>query len=1204
MKKTQTIKQSKINQEIKQSDNISTLTHSSIQPLMNTDTLKKIFQSPFNYPIYSREIVHSLFGCNDVLTQPELIDTSSLGDSSHYVGQMEDAEGRLLGFFYTRVAEGSDVRRKRVGLRKLIQPYLRYEVDAAIAVFDDGQHWRLSYICDHKEGTTSAKRFSYVLGDRQGQYKTPLERLDKVSAKAGRFKMEDLKDAFSVDALSKEFFDEYHRHYDRILRTTDELISKDPTLYSGLSKLFADYIKKMMGRIVFLHFLQKKGWLNGDPEFLKNLFFMQPPDRREDFLEQVLEPLFFGIFNTEPQNREKLFRDEGWDVQLLEQWKGLPYLNGGLFERDMMDTAKLKLPASLFERLFDFMASYNFTVDENDPDDADIGVDPEMLGKIFESLLEDNKAKGAFYTPKEIVRYMCKESLIAYLGTQTTGLSKEPGVQATSLSKESGVQAYSLSKESGVKATGLSKEPGVKATGLSKESGVKATSLSKEPGVQATSLSKEPGVQATSLSKEPGVQATSLSKEPEVKATGLSKEPGVKATSLSKEPGVKATGLSDYIRKFVEQHEFPEELEPYREVLYTALRKVKICDPAIGSGAFPMGLLNELWRCREALEERAACPSQMGTQAKGLSQAGSLYSEEGQAGSLNPYSRAALKREIIENNIYGVDIERGAIDIARLRFWLSIVVDAEKPEPLPNFDYKFMQGNSLIESFDGHDLSHILDKDRGSRPLPGRGARRAGWAENQTGMEFGSDEVKQNLRNWLKMYFSLTDHQEKAYYRELINSSVKNYIVQQGIGPAAETRLNTIDPSATQDFFLWHTWFKDIFDNGGFDIVIGNPPYGANIDSLVREYNRLYPGVMSNIAEIYKLFFALFIRICREYGYCTLITPNTYLSQPRYKDIRKHLLKYRFIKIIDLGENVFNATVSTAITIIAKDTKIYDFIYYDNKNNIALTAFEDFPRHIIKVTSVNCSSDISICIATESHFNTKPLDEIFILKDAGIQYHRSNIGLKNKGGNDLYERIFSSNPIFFNECVPTWYGKRINRYYISQETDEFFNLNYKTVLKQNESVSFNLEAFNQPVKIIWRQTASSITASIDTEQRWFRNTIQCGYLKPEYKDVVDNYYALAVLNSKYIKFIYNNLVRESGRVFPQIKLTHLRKLPFVVASAEMQNKISELAKTIIGLKQSNPTIDTSTFEHEIDILVYQLYNLTPEEIEIIEENAQ
>ena len=265
---------------------------------MNTDTLRQIFQSPFNYSLFSREIVHGIFGCNDVQSQPELIDTSAMGDSSYYVGQMEDSESRLLGFFYTRVAEGSDVRRKRVGLRKLIQPYLRYEVDAAIAVFDDGQYWRLSYICDHKEGTTSAKRFSYVLGDKQGQYKTPLERLDKVAAKAGHFKMDDLRDAFSVDALSKEFFDEYHRHYDRIIA---ELARQGNT-----GAVFHDYVKKMMGRIVFLHFLQKKGWLNDDPEFLSKLFFLSP--YKHDFLEQELEPLFFGIFNTEPDKREQLFR--------------------------------------------------------------------------------------------------------------------------------------------------------------------------------------------------------------------------------------------------------------------------------------------------------------------------------------------------------------------------------------------------------------------------------------------------------------------------------------------------------------------------------------------------------------------------------------------------------------------------------------------------------------------------------------------------------------------------------------------------------------------------------------------------------------------------------------------------------------------------------------------------------------------------------
>ena len=1119
---------------------------------MNAETTKKIFQSPFNYPIYSREIVHSLFGCNDVLTQPELIDTSSLGDSSHYVGQMEDAEGRLLGFFYTRVAEGSDVRRKRVGLRKLIQPYLRYEVDAAIAVFDDGQHWRLSYICDHKEGTTSAKRFSYVLGDKMGQYKTPLERLDKVAAKAGHFKLEDLKEAFSVDALSKEFFDEYHRHYDHILRTTVELISKDPTLYSGLSKLFADYIKKMMGRIVFLHFLQKKGWLNGDPDFLKNLFFMQPLDRREDFLEQVLEPLFFGIFNTEPQYREKLFRDERWDVQLLDQWKGLPYLNGGLFERDSMDKSKLKLPASLFEQLFEFMASYNFTVDENDPDDADIGVDPEMLGKIFESLLEDNKAKGAFYTPKEIVRYMCKESLIAYLGTQATDLSKESGVQAT---------------------------------GLSKESGIQATGLSKETGEQASSLSKESGV---------------------------------KTTSLSKESGINAIGLSDYIRKFVEQHEFPEELEPYREVLDTALRNVKICDPAIGSGAFPMGLLNELWRCREALEERATNPSLMGTQANGLSQAGSLYSKEGQAGSLNPYSRAALKREIIENNIYGVDIEKGAIDIARLRFWLSIVVDAEwnvnpdsGPEPLPNFDYKFMQGNSLIESFDGHDLSHILDKDRGSRSIPGRSARKTGWGENQTGMEFGSEEVKQNLRNWLKMYFSLTDHKEKAYYRKLINSSVKNYIVQQGIGPAAETRLNAIDPSANQDFFLWHTWFKDIFDNGGFDIVIGNPPYinVENLDEKTKDYLFTNYSTCQGRTDIYIGFIEKSISLMNCKGVTSFIIPYSYTNQ-NYGELSRRMLteKYSIEEIVDTSNYyVFdNAVVKNIIIRLGKSKGDYTLIRIaDNKECFEQANFGD------RILPTKTFLQLKNC-----RIETKPFENIMGIKEniekASIRLGKIYLVAYGVRVNNKYDKNKPKN-YYIHDTPRAQYkkfteGKCIDRYTFTQ----YGWLNYCPNEHYN---SMFPELFENEKLMFINVVSKGLRFAYDNEGYYNSHTVvNCVNISkltkvthPTAKKAIKegnvilakNYstkFVLGIINSKLMNWYFLQFQSEGLHCYPD----DAKQFPIAKATPEQQQSIIDLVDQILEKKREFPNANTSVLEQKIDILVYQLYNLTPKEIEIIE----
>ena len=305
-------------------------------------------------------------------------------------------------------------------------------------------------------------------------YNTPVNRLSLLGTHASNLHLDDIRNAFSVDALSNEFLKEYHRHYDSII---SELQQQG---YDGA--VIHDYMKKMLGRIVFLHFLQKKGWMAGDPEFLKSLFFMQPLDRKADFLEQVLEPLFFGIFNTEVVKREALFCREGWDMQLLRQWQALPYLNGGLFESDEVDKQKIQLPAELFEALFDFLAFYNFTVDENDPDDAEVGVDPEMLGKIFESLLEDDKTKGAFYTPKEIVRYMCKESLIAYLQSRLDDASSAPAAPA--------------------------------------------------------------------------------------------------------------------IRHFVEHRELPEALLPHRETMAEALREVRICDPAIGSGTFPMGLLNELWRCR------------------------------------------------------------------------------------------------------------------------------------------------------------------------------------------------------------------------------------------------------------------------------------------------------------------------------------------------------------------------------------------------------------------------------------------------------------------------------------------------------------------------------------------------------------------------------------------------------------------------------
>ena len=1076
---------------------------------MNTDTIKRIFQSQFDYTTYCNEIVHNIFGCNDIAKRPEQLPSSSDGDQNYFIGRMVDTEGRELGFFYTRVADGSDVRRKRVGLRKLIQPYLKYEVDAAIAIFDDGNHWRLSYICDMKEGVTAAKRYSYILGDPQGQYKTPQERLSKVASKTGRFVLDDLKEAFSVDALSKEFFDEYHRHYDIIVKELDR--------QGNSGAIYHDYVKKMLGRIVFLHFLQKKGWLNGNQTFLRDLFFMQPLDRRADFLEKVLEPLFFGIFNTETAQRERLFSDRHWDKQLLEDWSVLPYLNGGLFEEDAVDMLHIKLPASLFKDLFTFLASYNFTVDENDPDDAEVGVDPEMLGKIFESLLEDNKAKGAFYTPKEIVRYMCKESLIAYLDSKVN--SEKVNSELT--------------------------------------------------GTQITNHDS----------------------------------------------------LITAVRQFVEHHEMQPELEPYRDILDAALRNVKICDPAIGSGAFPMGLLNELWRCREALAIREANNLQ---------------------DLVSAASRSKLKKEIIENNIYGVDIERGAIDIARLRFWLSIVVDAEEPEPLPNFDYKFMQGNSLIESYKGIDLSRISNRLRGGQSK-----------STQLLLGLDSDFSKKNLQRLMRDYFSVTDHKQKASMRQAINDEVKHLIIDFIGGTAAD--LDTLDPSANQDFFLWHTWFKDIFDNGGFDIVIGNPPYiqlQADGGKLGNLYKNCGFETFARTGDIYSLFYEQGWNLLNIGGHLCFITSNKWMRAGYGESTRKFFAsKTNPLTLLDLGANVFeNATVDTNILLFSKssNTGKTRCATFSRDGNNSLENLSDFVQQQGTVCSFDSSDSWVILSPIEQSIKRKIETVGTQLKDWDIQI---NYGIKT-GCNEAFIITTEKREEILANCHteeerqrtaelirPILRGRDIKRY-----SYEWANLwliatfpSRHYDIEQYPAVKAHLESYyGGHGREVLAQTGATniingekVKSRKKTNNKWFETQDSINYWEDfsqpkivygqfqdeaeysfandliylssnEYLLIVRNYSPkclLAFLNCKISEWILGQITGNLGGNAKIGQKSNFIKLPVPFLTLQQQILFDDMVDKILVQKASGKS--TLVEEKKIDEMVYIIYGLSDEEIEFI-----
>ena len=1012
---------------------------------------KEIIESRYNRQSWQL-LLHDIFGSKiKFWNHPSSVQTSSpFAKQAFWLGTITLSDGQTIAIYEVELADSVDIERNRRGIRDMLLTTWRNNGNAGAFMFcyrKSESVLRFSYVSEawkfaedgsYQKETTDARRFTYLLGEGH-RSRTAIQQFERL--RDSSLSLKDLTKAFSVDAVSDMFFDGYKKQYEdivfyitgkrmvKVANKWEERLEGKPcqhimqqfSRFPNPEKAIRDYVKKLMGRLVFLQFLQKKGWLgvgihdewgSGDSEFIQNLFALC--NDKDHFIDKVLEPLFNDL-NSENEKKLPQYRT--------------PYLNGGLFEQEAADGTDFPLPEKYMKSLLDFFASYNFTIDENDPDDAEVGVDPEMLGRIFENLLEDNKDKGAFYTPKEIVSYMCRESLIAYLQT-----------------------------------------------------------------------------------------------------------------------GIEDETTKEAIRQFVTTHQVQEHLPENTDQL---LKDVKICDPAIGSGAFPMGLLKELFLCRTALE--------------GISQ----------------HQAAEIKKHIIQQNVYGVDIERGAVDIARLRFWLSLIVDEETPQALPNLDFKIMQGNSLLEQYKGVDLSTMTEKKA-----------------DDTGMLTFFDDMidvyRKELRDMLSQYFDCTDHKEKQSLRIRIIENVKRQLREQHIN----VDFGDLDLSGNDQFFLWHTWFYDVFSKGGFDIVIGNPPYGANIDNIIEVYKKKFKELVKNYADIYKMFIGEGLGILNSNGILCYITPNTFLSQPRYKDIRSFIINYNVERIVNLGMGVFeNAVVPVCISIIQNAPNNGSYDYYDAAN-LNRFHFELIGCCTVSMAEIQRFADLNFMPSNKT--DTLFFDDVFDIRDAGIQYHRSNIGLKNKGGNDLYERLFSDNGNYFLNSHPVWYGKLINRYYKSPSTDEFFNLDYKTVLKSNEQVSFNKEAFSRKDKIIWRQTAPYLIATIDNNYIWFRNTIQCAWIREDFENQLSLMAALAIFNSQYIKYQYNKIVQEAGRVFPQVKLTHLKKLPITIPDEKTNKELERLASTIINAKCCNPSADTSALESEIDRLVYQLYGLTEEEVTVIE----
>ena len=1022
------------------------------------DSLQRLFQSKFNLTKWQM-VLQDYFRADKVRKSPEALDEDDENRNGYFLGETTTKDGYKMGFFYYDMEDGSVLRRK-VGLRNLVRPYLGYGFDAALAVFNDGENWRLSLICDLKSDAeaTNAKRFTYVFGDEKAFYKTPVKRFVDLQKKADEYL--EIKNAFSVEALSDDFFDEYRKQYAEFVKfltgkvyvkkgnkwIEQEVGEPDEQFFTSFGKdekLVRDYIKKMMGRIVFLYFLQSKGWLGGNLHYMHDLFDNASDAIKADFLDKVLEPMFFGLLNTKPEDRATAPLVNGVGVKYIPDAETIPYLNGGLFQQEKIDEVDSRFPAEMFQSLFDFFDSYNFTIDENDPNDAEVGVDPEMLGKIFENLLEDNKDKGAFYTPKEIVRYMCQESLIAYLQTGIEDEETKKGI-------------------------------------------------------------------------------ANFVKTNDVEELG---------------------GASSDLAMSIDQK----------------LKDVKICDPAIGSGAFPMGLLRELYACRKAIE---------------------VFESD---------NAADIKRHIIQNNIYGVDIEKGAVDIARLRFWLALIIDEKEPMPLPNLDFKIMQGNSLLESFMGVDLNMTSKKVKTGRDTKKtRGVLSLGFEET---------DVQKTIQDLVKSYFSITDHTLRAQRRKEIDKYVKDYIKICAEGnQEVQAAVDELEIPNSQ-FFLWHTYFNDVFEKGGFDIVIGNPPYIDSETMAISQpverklYSSQYQTAKGNW-DIYVVFYERGMNLLNDHGVLSYITPNKWLSI-KYGTKMRELY---FGNIWQLGDckniKVFDAGNEPVVCFFSKENvdklciEKFNVDYSVSKVNELDKSKIDYSNlgiciseNINLLIKINSQNQLCSYVKVENPFTTGEAYELIpLIKDS-----KDSVGayrLVNTGLIDPYVNLWGLNMITYLK----------NKYL------------YPVIDKKEFKTKFPKRVRQADAKKIIISGMRYFESFFDKDGAYIagKSTIIISGAKTD-----DMFYLLlAFLNSKlmtfYINQSYSSLGIGGGINFSK-DMVSILPIPNLTKS---RHDFKELVNFSANLNMANvKNVNIAALENQIDFLVYHLYGLTYDEVLIVDPNT-
>ena len=974
-----------------------------------------------------------------------------------------------------------------------------------------------------------------------------------------------------TEELNKQFYRKLFAWYEWAIEIATFPTDENRTLKPE------EHVIRLITRLLFIWFIKEKGLVTNElfnKAQIQDLLKEDDFDNGDSYYRAVLQNLFFATLNTEINKRA--FSKETYDTnrdfscyrykkqmddpdKLLSLFAQTPFINGGLF--DCLDTwqatgeesyridcfsdnqyKKLSIPNRLFfdenRGLLPLLEHYKFTVEENTPIEQEVALDPELLGRVFENLLAAYNPETGATVRKQTGSYYTPRAIVDYMV---------------------------------------------------------------EEALIATLVQK--------------CQPTESNEEPWNKRLRY---------------------LFDYTHTYEDPKQRLDDSES--KTVVRAISELKILDPAVGSGAFPMGMLHKLTLALRRLDpdntrwetlqkERAIQRTEIAFDTQDDEARREELVEIDETFKRYRDSDFGRKLYLIQNSIFGIDIQPVACQIAKLRFFISLAIEQEPEQdaenfgikPLPNLETRFISTNTLIGL-------------KGQRTLISNKAQ----------------NLEQKLRDNRERHFHATTRQRKRACKqrdEELRAELATELKHSGMPADDAERIAHWDPydqNATADWFD-SEWMFGITE--GFDVAIGNPPYiqlqkeGGRLGNLYQDKGF---DTFARTGDIYCLFYEKANQLLKNNGHVCFITSNKWMRAGYGKKLRDYFVTLtQPIQLLDMGPDVFDATVDTNILLFQK------IVSDATTTFVGVSLKADFDRqtgNIAQYLSDNGTTmempikDEPWAILSSAELNLKRKIEVVgkPLKDWDINIYRGIV----TGCNEAFiineakrEELIKQNPKSAEIIKPLLRGRDIKRYHAQQSGFYILATGYDLdILHRYPTIFSHLEDIGKRIDSGRIKTKGKGLFNRDDQGENWWNLRACAYYSefdeekivyPETTHSANFFYdsgeffldktcfmitgsdlkiLVGLLSSTLMTFAYKRYC--SGTVLGakgyQYNKHALEKLPVAKIPASQQQSFITLVDQILDAKHTDPEADTSDLEDEIDKLVYELYNLTEDEIAIVE----